>query len=150
MRRLFIVIALILLYTGCMNNEKKNEIKIKNENIEDKVHEEKTMKFIINNNEYNVQLESNDTVDELINFLPLSLEMKDLNGNEKYIYLNMTIKSNPINPGRINKGDVMLFGNNCLVLFYKSFDTTYSYTKIGHISNLPDLDNSDLFVKIDK
>ena len=29
----------------------------------------------------------------------------------------------------------MLYGNNCLVLFYKSFSTEYSYTKIGYIEN---------------
>jgi hypothetical protein len=33
----------------------------------------------------------------------------------------------------------MLFGDNCLVIFYVSFDTGYSYLKIGHIDNLPEL-----------
>ncbi len=40
----------------------------------------------------------------------------------------------------------MLYGNNCLVLFYKSFSTEYSYTKIGYIenpSNLADAVSSD-------
>ena len=29
----------------------------------------------------------------------------------------------------------MLYGNNCLVVFYESFDTSYTYTKIGHIDD---------------
>ena len=41
----------------------------------------------------------------------------------------------------------MLFDNGCLVIFYKSFDTSYSYTKIGYIDNLPDLGNGDVSVK---
>lgn len=29
----------------------------------------------------------------------------------------------------------MLYRNNCLVFFYKSFKTSYSYTPIGKITN---------------
>ena len=50
---------------------------------------------------------------------------------------------------KINAGDIMLYGNNCLVVFYKSFDTTYSYTKIGHIDNLPNLDKDKVIIKFE-
>lgn len=67
--------------------------------------------------------------------------MSELNGNEKYVYMNDLFLTSSIKPKHINAGDVMLYGNNCLVIFYKSFDTSYSYTKIGHINNLPNLGN---------
>ena len=109
-----------------------------------------TMKAIINNKEYVIKLESNETVNSLINLLPMEITMNELNGNEKYIYLDNTLPTNSYNPNRINKGDVMLYGNNCLVIFYKSFDTSYSYTKIGHIDNLEDLGTGNIKVKLEK
>lgn len=105
------------------------------------------MNVIINNKEYQVNLESNETVDALIKLLPLELNMKELNGNEKYYYLAETLPSNPKNPGRIEKGDIMLYGNDCLVVFYKSFNTNYTYTKVGHVDNLPDLGKGNVKIK---
>ena len=40
------------------------------------------------------------------------------------------------------KGDLMLYGNNCIVLFYKSFSTQYSYTRIGHINDISGLESA--------
>lgn len=105
-------------------------------------------KIKINNKEYVLSLENNTTTKSFINLLPAEYTMQDLNNNEKYIYLNNTLPIDPISPKHINKGDVMLYSNNCIVLFYKSFDTSYSYTKIGHIDNLDEFDNKDIVVKI--
>ena len=33
----------------------------------------------------------------------------------------------------------MLFGDNCLVVFYKDFSTSYSYTKIGTVEDIAGL-----------
>ena len=109
-----------------------------------------SMKIIINDSEYIVDLEDNDTVKELLSRLPLELNMSELNCNEKYVYLDESLPTNSYNPKNINAGDVMLFGDNCLVVFYKSFETSYSYTKIGHINNLGDLGSGNIKVKIEK
>ena len=82
-----------------------------------------SVKIIIDNNEYNIELENNETARDLVNMLPLEFNMNELNGNEKYIYLDNKLKSNATNPKRINAGDVMLYGDDCLVIFYKSFET---------------------------
>ena len=109
-----------------------------------------TLRVVIDEKEYIVKLNDNKTSKSFIKLLPQELNMSELNGNEKYAYLDNKLPVNSYNPKRINKGDVMLFGNNCLVIFYKSFDTSYSYTKIGHIDNLPDLGNGDVLVKFKK
>jgi hypothetical protein len=67
--------------------------------------------------------------------LPLSLNMADLNANEKYYDLPSALPGAPKNPGTINAGDVMLYGSGTLVLFYKTFTTSYSYTAIAKIDD---------------
>ena len=105
------------------------------------------IKAVIDNETYNAKLEENETAQAFMNMLPQEYNMNELNGNEKYIYLDNTFPTNSYNPKHIEKGDIMLYGNNCLVVFYKSFDTSYSYTKIGHIENLQDLENKNVTIK---
>ena len=109
-----------------------------------------SVKVLINEKEYTITLENNETVKRFLDLLPKELYMNELNGNEKYVYLDTTLPTNQYNPKHIEMGDVMLYGDNCLVIFYKSFDTSYSYTRIGHIDNLPDLGNESINIKIEK
>ncbi len=109
-----------------------------------------SVKAVINSKEYTINLEVNETANSFVNMLPKEFKMEELNGNEKYIYLDSSLPTNSSNPKHINSGDVMLYGDNCLVIFYKSFDTSYSYTKIGHIDNLPDLGSDSVSVKLEK
>lgn len=67
--------------------------------------------------------------------LPLTVRMDELNGNEKYCHLPDRLPTAASNPGAIHSGDLMLFGSDCLVLFYESFRTSYSYTRIGRLDN---------------
>lgn len=71
----------------------------------------------------------------LTEHLPMTLAMSELNGNEKYHYMDFSLPTAAQNPGAIEAGDLMLYGGNCLVLFYKSFSTSYSYTALGHIDD---------------
>ena len=94
----------------------------------------------INDKIYKVSLVDNYTSRDLLNLLPLSLPMQELNGNEKFYYFDKNLVSYPSQVGEIKKGDIMLYGKDCLVIFYKDFTTHYSYTKIGHIDNPEDLE----------
>ena len=140
-----VVIGFLFLGYKITNNEKTKLYKVKDNDSNEVI---KSMNITINNKEYNIQLENNETVNKFIELLPLEIDMNELNGNEKYVYLNTKLPTNPSNQKRINSGDIMLYGNNCLVIFYKSFDTSYSYTKIGHINNLDNLGSNDIKVII--
>jgi hypothetical protein len=61
--------------------------------------------------------------------------MTELNGNEKLFRLQTDLPTNPTNPGKIENGDVMIYQSNTVVLFYKSFPTSYSYTRLGRIDD---------------
>lgn len=88
-----------------------------------------------NGQTFAITLEDNDTARALEALLPLTLDMRELNGNEKYFYLDEALPAAAQAVGRIEAGDVMLFGDSCLVIFYESFSTAYSYTRIGRIDN---------------
>lgn len=93
----------------------------------------------INGKEFNAVFYNNETANAFINMMPLTLNMSDLNGNEKYYNLSITLPVNSERVGSIKKGDIMLYGSNCIVVFYESFNTPYSYTKIGYIENTDNL-----------
>lgn len=152
-----LIIVSIFMITGCNSKNKDNEI---NNNENSKIETNKkennpnevisSVRATINGKQYTIQLEDNETAKDFANLLPQEFNMSELNGNEKYIYLDITLPTNSSNPNHIDSGDVMLYGDNCLVIFYKSFDTSYSYTKIGHIDNLPNLGNDSISVKFEK
>ena len=84
---------------------------------------------------FSATLEDSETVRALVQLLPLTLDMSELNGNEKYFYLDQSLPTDSKNPGQIRAGNLMLYGDRCLVLFYESFSTIYSYTRLGSIND---------------
>ena len=100
------------------------------------------MTIIINGQVFYATLYDNETADALKEKMPLTLDMSELNGNEKYNYLSFNLPVNSSNPGQIHAGDLMLYGSDCLVLFYKSFPTSYRYTPIGRVDDPSGLANA--------
>lgn len=80
-------------------------------------------------------LEDNDAARRFAALLPLSLDMEELNGNEKYFYLSESLPANATSVESIAAGDLMLWQNSCVVLFYKSFRSGYSYTRLGRLDS---------------
>lgn len=103
---------------------------------------------------FSAKLYDNETARTFAEMLPVTLDMSELHGNEKYYYLNNSLPANAADIDQINNGYLMLYGNNCIVLFYDSFSTSYSYTKIGYIEN-PDglaeaVGNGDITITFNK
>lgn len=131
---LFVLGAILLLF---FSFEEKEIILRQEENLveseEGKM--EKNLSLQVNGKTFKITLEENETTEALTKVLPLKIIMNELNGNEKYYYLDTMLPSNPTRVEKIESGDIMLYGDNCLVIFYEDFKTTYSYTRIGKIEN---------------
>lgn len=92
-----------------------------------------TITITVNGQSFEAELEDSDCGRAFAEMLPLWLDMSELNGNEKYCYLDEPLPSAPEAVGHIEAGDIMLFGDDCVVVFYDSFETQYSYTRIGSL-----------------
>jgi hypothetical protein len=97
------------------------------------------MKIKIGNSTFTATLYDNATATAFKSLLPMTVNMIELNGNEKYLDLPRSLPTNASNPGTVQNGDLMLYGANTLVLFYKTFSTSYSYTRLGRIEDVTGL-----------
>lgn len=93
------------------------------------------IKITVNSQTFTATLVDTNSANNFKEKLPMTITMVELNGNEKYYNLAENIPTNSSNPGMIQNGDLMLYGSNTLVLFYKTFSTSYSYTKLGSIDD---------------
>lgn len=93
------------------------------------------IQIVIGNQNFPAVLYKNETTDALIDRLPMTLDMNDMNGNEKYYYFSDSLSTDLKRPLEIHAGDLMLYGTDCLVLFYESFSSSYSYTTLGYVED---------------
>lgn len=89
----------------------------------------------IGEKEFAATLADSPTAEAFRKLLPLSITMSELNGNEKLLRLPANLPTQESVPPSIQTGDLMLYGARTVVLFYKSFPTVYSYTRIGRIDD---------------
>jgi len=84
---------------------------------------------------FSAKLYQNQTTQTLAEGFPLNIEMNDMNGNEKYYYLPQPLPTNPEQPEEIHAGEIILYGDDCLVVFYESFANSYQYNRLGYIKD---------------
>lgn len=106
-----------------------------NDNGDDNTSMERNITISVNGTAFAATLADNDTARAFAAMLPLTLDMSEMNGNEKYHYLSENLPTDSFRPGTIRSGDLMLYGSSCIVLFYETFSSGYSYTRLGQIDN---------------
>ena len=97
------------------------------------------IKIKVGSQTFTATLLDNNSAKAFKEMLPLTINMVELNNNEKYYDLPNSLPTNSSNPGTIKNGDLMLYGSKTLVLFYKTFSTSYSYTKLGAVDDITGL-----------
>lgn len=98
------------------------------------------IQVLVNNQAFTATLNGEAAAQELMRRLPLTLTMDELHGNEKYCYTGQAFNGATSVPDTIEAGDLMVFGSDCLVLFYETFSNDgWSYQRVGKIDNVEGL-----------
>lgn len=101
--------------------------------------EETRMWMTVGEHRFAVTLADTDAARAFAAQLPLTLDMAELNGNEKHANLSQALPTDASRPGTIHNGDLMLYGSNTVVVFYETFRSSYTYTRLGRVDDPSDL-----------
>ena len=93
------------------------------------------LNVVIGTSTFTATLEDNPATVKLRSMLPLTLDMADLHANEKHADLPKPLPTDLFKPGTIHAGDLLLWGDDTFVLFYETFSSSYSYTRIGKLDD---------------
>ncbi|MEA4948050.1 MAG: cyclophilin-like fold protein [Petrimonas sp.] len=139
MKHLFLVMILFVsTVCNAAFSDKDNDVVYFGNNTTNKGDNEmetNKIKIKVGSQTFTATLADNQTSKVFQEMLPMTIKMTDLHRNEKYYDLPESLPTNSSNPRTIQNGDLMLYGSRTVVLFYKTFSTSYSYTRIGKIDN---------------
>lgn len=96
---------------------------------------EQKIKITVGSKTFTATLENKASAKELVERMPFTVNMQELNGNEKYYQFPDSFPSDPSSFDTIKAGDLMLYQSDYLVVFYEDHSTTYDYTRLGVIDN---------------
>ena len=126
--------SFLILASCAAGDNKVDPQRVHNEEIKDTTGSK--MLITIGKNRFTATLYDNPTAVAFKSLLPMTVKMIELNGNEKYVDLSRDLTGNASSPKTIEAGDLMIYGASTLVLFYKSFQTSYSYMRLGQIDDV--------------
>lgn len=93
------------------------------------------MWMTVGEHRFTITLADNEAAREFAAMLPLTLDMAELNGNEKHGELPDALSTDASRPGTIHNGDLLLWGSRTAVVFYQTFASPYSYTRLGRVDD---------------
>lgn len=93
------------------------------------------IRITVNGKSWTAALEDTPSVRALLEKLPLTLTMQELNGNEKYYRFSDSFPTKEERMEEIHAGDLMLYQSQYLVLFYEDHPTSYRYTRLGQLQS---------------
>lgn len=97
--------------------------------------ENSSMWMDVGEHRFAITLTDSDTARAFARLMPLTLEMSDLNNNEKFASLPEPLPTRESVPGTLRNGDLMLYGTDTLVVFYLTFNSPYTYTRLGRVDD---------------
>ena len=121
------------------NNAPQVEAVYSGNEIEEEDTTMENIQITVNDKTFTVTMADTKAADEFVSMLPMTLNMQELNGNEKYSYISSSLTTDTYRQNEIQTGDLMLYGSDCIVLFYESFSSSYSYTALGSIDDIEGL-----------
>lgn len=98
-------------------------------------------KIVVGNKVFTAKLYNKETTQALISKLPMTINMAELNGKEKYYHLPENLPTQLTEmPATIHAGEIMCWSSNSLVLFYNTYSNSYGgYVKLGYIEDISGL-----------
>ena len=97
-----------------------------------------TMNVTVGAKTFAAQMLDNETTRAFMALLPMTVNMSELNGNEKYYRLPNDLPTKATErPATIYAGEIMCWSSSNLVLFYSTFSNSYSgYVRLGRIEDI--------------
>ena len=97
--------------------------------------EESRMWMTIGERRFAITLADTEAARAFVAMLPLTLDMEELNGDEKKNELPGPLPTDASRPGTIRNGDLLLWGSRTVVVFYLSFESSYAYPRLGRVDD---------------
>ena len=139
MKKILTLLIPLLIFASCSSKEE-----VISSSQSEESQKEINMKLYIDEIELEVSWEDNDSVKELKEILPLTINMQEYGGFEQTGSIGQSITRNDKQID-VLQGDIVLYNGNQISVFYN--ESSWSYTKLGHINNKSDSELNNLLNK---